>query len=427
MSESEPPSIGSFLANEEEVKKRKTFLELDEADERALLAVHSLLARHEKEIVERFYEFLLSQEHTRAILAQPDLLPRLKDIQTRYFRELTRGSYDLGYFQDRLRVGLAHERIGLSPEWYLGAYKKYLEIVSEVLARELASEPERLARSTRALRKVIFLDMSLAIDAYTLAAQERLAQKAAELERANRELRRLDAGKRRLTDMIVHDLQNPLAGITAFLQLLEQRSPALGEEERRALREALARSNDFSQLILNVLQISRAEEGKLDLYIETVDLVELARQTVEAFLVVAEQGGRSLELDAPRTPVALRTDQSLFRRILFNLVRNALRHTPSGTRVEVKVRSGPPAAVAVSDDGPGIPLAVQARIFEPGALREAGLQVDSGLGLAFCRMASQAIGWTLRLENQPEGGASFVLVQGLEEKDASAAGDRRET
>src|SRR6185503_10362178 len=102
-----------------------------------------------------------------------------------------------------------------------GAYTKYLHIVMDVLSLSFGRDYERFFNTSMALRKVVSLDMSLAIDAYTLSAQEKLAQKAAALEAANSELQKLDAAKRRLTDAIVHDLQNPLAGIVAFLQHLE--------------------------------------------------------------------------------------------------------------------------------------------------------------------------------------------------------------
>jgi signal transduction histidine kinase len=266
--------------------------------------------------------------------------------------------------------------------------------------------------------KVIHLDMSLALDAYILSAQDRLAQKAADLKSANEELKKLDVAKRRLTDMIVHDLQNPLAGILAFLQILEAKEEGLTEAERQALREALARCHDLSQLILNVLQLSRAEEGRLDLYIENVDLSEVARRATEAFRLVAAQSGRKLVLCGAERPVLFRTDQSLLSRILYNLLRNALRHTKEGTEVEVRVRAGPPMSISVRDDGPGIPPEIQARIFEPFAARSRGS--DSGLGLAFCKMAAESLGWTLRLEAGKRKGACFIL-----EPESSPADGRR--
>lgn len=159
------------------------------------------------------------------------------------------------------------------------------------------------------MRKIVSLDMSLAIDAYNHSAQERLRQKAAELERANEELRKLDVAKRRLTDMIVHDLQNPLAGIVAFLQTLEDKD--LTEEEHLSVEEALNRCGDLSRLILNVLQLSRAEEGKLELLFEEVDASDVARRAAAVFSLAAERGGRRLDLDTGDRPVPLRTDPGL--------------------------------------------------------------------------------------------------------------------
>ncbi|MFQ5789584.1 MAG: protoglobin domain-containing protein [Acidobacteriota bacterium] len=425
MTRGEPFRIGPFVLTEEEVQARKKYLGIREEDEELLREAHALIHPHVDTIVERFYSYLLSHRHTRALLtATPGLLERLKKTQTRYFLELTSGRYDLAYFENRLGVGLAHERIGLSPEWYLGAYNKYLHIVNDVLSLAMGRDYERFFNTWVSLSKVIFLDMSLAIAAYIFSSQEKLAQKATALEEAYTELQELHASKRRLTDMIVHDLQNPLSGIVAFLQIHQGRPEGLADEERRALREALNRCNDLSGLILNVLQLSRAEEGKLDIYIENVNVAEIARDAVEAFSPVAEQGGRHLSLMGASSPVVARTDRSLLRRILDNLVRNALRHTPLGTRVEVSVDAGPPVAIAVRDDGPGIPRGVQGRWFDPQAVRRAGLPVDSGLGLAFCKMAADRLGARLSLESEPGKGSRFVLEVGSDEPSGEEPGDR---
>lgn len=404
--------IGSFVLSENEVRKRKAFLEIGEEDERRLREAHPHIVRHAETIVDRFYEYLLSHEHTRGFLSEPGRVERLKKVQLQYFLELTTGRYDLAYFENRLRVGLAHQRTGLSPQWYLGAYDKYLHIACEVLSEAFGEDRSRFLQIQESLTKIVFLDMSLAIDAYTLSSNERLAEDAAALEKTNQELKELGAAKRRLTDMIVHDLQNPLAGVVAFLQVLDEKTHGITDDERVALREALARCNDLSQLILNVLQLSRAEEGKLELYYENVDLCQVAQGAMDAFTLVARQGGRGLALDVGKEPVMVRTDQSLLRRVLYNLIRNAIRHTPKGTEIEVRVAAGPPQSVSVHDDGPGIPPEVQARIFEPfakGSGRGVGWGTDSGLGLSFCRMAAQALDMDLRVESGAGKGATFVL------------------
>jgi signal transduction histidine kinase len=398
--------VGSFVLTPEEVAKRKQYLEITPRDEQLLKDAHPHLVRQTPGIIERFYEYLLSHEHTREMLSAPGLVDRLKVLQTKYFIELTSGVYDLAYFENRLRVGQVHHRIGLSPEWYMGAYVKYLHIASDVLSTVFGRDYERYFQTIVSLTKVISLDKALAIDAYHHAAQEAL-------EKTNEELRRTQAAKRQLTDMIVHDLQNPLAGMSAAIQVVSS-GESLSESARGALVEARRRCQDLAEMIMNVLQVSRAETGELQTYVENVDLSQIARDVAGAFQVSAQLEGRSISVEVPdRTTI--RSDQTLLRRILQNLIRNALRHTPNGTRVVVKIQlEGPERLrVSVADDGPGIPKDVQANLFEPfsaAALRKSGIRVDSGLGLPSCRVMARAIAAELRVDSDGSHGSTFSLL-----------------
>jgi signal transduction histidine kinase len=402
----------AFVLSESEVQRRKASLELTAEDEQRLRDAHPLIHAHAPAIIDRFYEYLLAHEHTRRMLSAPGLVDRLKTLQARYFAELTSGQYDVAYFQKRLAVGLTHERVGLAPEWYMGAYHRYLEIVSDVLSRALAGQLELYLRTMTSLTKVIFLDMNLALETYFLTAQARLAEKNAAIEATNAELVRLHAAKQQLTDMIVHDLQNPLAGLNAFLQVLKADPGRLSETQRDALDEALRRSDDLSQMIMNVLHLSRAEAGKLDTYVESVDLAALTREVASAFALVAGHRGCRLAVEGPATLVHP-TDRQLVQRILGNLLRNVFQHTPRGTSVTVTAEAAPDGPrVRVVDDGPGIPVHLQPLMFErfgATALRAAGLRVDSGLGLAFCQTAAKALGATLALESDGRQGSAFTL------------------
>jgi signal transduction histidine kinase len=275
------------------------------------------------------------------------------------------------------------------------------------------------------LTKIVYLDMSLALDAYMLTAQARLAAKNQALEESNRELLRVQTMKQQLSDMIVHDLQNPLAGIMAFLELLRAKGE-LTSSEREALDEALRRCNDLVNMILNVLQVSRGEEGKLDTLIEEIDVADLARQSADAFQIVAALDGRMIGVEAASAVPAL-ADEKLLRRILYNLIRNALRHTPKGTRVLVRVEKTEPAGARVSviDNGPGVPPQVQPLLFErfgSAALRNAGLRVDSGLGLAFCKTAAEAIGAHLGIESDGRHGTAFTILLSGSQRNESRSG-----
>jgi len=195
--------------SDEEVLKRKLYLEITSADEERLKAAHPLIHARASELIERFYAYLLGHDHTRAMLSAPGVVERLKPLQLKYFLELTSGDYGPAYFENRIRLGKAHHRIGLSPEWYIGAYLKYLHIVSDVLSTAFGRDQERFFQTRVSLTKIIYLDMGLTLDAYHLSAQEALKEKAEELEATNSRLLDLQAAKRLLADMVVHDLQNP--------------------------------------------------------------------------------------------------------------------------------------------------------------------------------------------------------------------------
>ncbi len=389
-------SIGSFILTDAEVAKRKAYLEITPKDEERLREAHGALQLQSKAIIDRFYEYLLAHEHTRRMLSEPGLVERLKGMQGRYFAELTAGTYDLAYAENRVKVGLAHHRIGLSPEWYLGAYVKYLHVASDVLSNAYGRDYERFYQTIVSLTKIIYLDMGLALDAYHFSGREGIE--------------RLQAAKKQLADMIVHDLQNPLTGIISALQTLH--GYAKGRPDEEVLEEALRRCNDLSIMIMNVLQVSRAESGELQTYVENLDLAELTRGVTEEYRRTAEREGRSIEVEGPLS-LPLRTDQTLVRRILQNLVRNALRHTPKGTRVVVRVDGdGRRARVSVIDDGPGIPAGVQAKLFEPfgaAALRGSGLRVDTGLGLPSCQVLAKALGAEMSVESDGTRGSTFTL------------------
>jgi signal transduction histidine kinase len=110
------------------------------------------------------------------------------------------------------------------------------------------------------------------------------------------------------------------------------------------------------------------------------------------------------------TSLLVRTDQSLLRRVLYNLIRNALRHTPRGTQVEVDLHAGPPTTIRVRDNGPGISPELQSEISEPLTSPIGwGGSPELGLGLSFCKMATDALGISFRAEQGRERGVVFVL------------------
>jgi len=148
------------------LQRRTDFLEIGQADVDRLRRLHALLADADTAFVEDFYTHLQRFEPTRRLLPDQTNLERLKRTQARYFHTLTAGDYGLDYARERLRVGIAHQRVGLESPWYLGAYAKYLSGLLPQLAQRFEGEPEQLLATLQSLLKVVLLDISLAMDAY---------------------------------------------------------------------------------------------------------------------------------------------------------------------------------------------------------------------------------------------------------------------
>ena len=157
--------IDRLVELNKDFQRRKDFLSFTDQDEEALRALQACLGPQAAGFVDSFYDHLLSFPETRAMIPDEETLQRLKRAQKHYFERLIAGDYDRAYLEERLRVGLVHARVGLAPGWYLGAYSHYL---NELMSRMgTCGMPQSLLQAAlRALVKVVFLDVGLAIDSY---------------------------------------------------------------------------------------------------------------------------------------------------------------------------------------------------------------------------------------------------------------------
>lgn len=153
---------------EAELQRRKRYFRIGEADLERLAAHRDFAEERTEPIVEAFYDHLLGHPETRDFLSEPGLVERLQRKQTSYFLQLFHGRLDLDYVENRLRIGAVHERLGIPPTWYIGAYSVYLRSVHEHLIDALDDEAE--ARAVYgSLEKLMHFDAALALDAYIAA------------------------------------------------------------------------------------------------------------------------------------------------------------------------------------------------------------------------------------------------------------------
>ena len=232
----------------------------------------------------------------------------------------------------------------------------------------------------------------------------------------NDTLSRLDdsfARLRRFTADASHELRTPLTAMRSVGEVALQRSL-----DRAAYRDVigsmLEEVDRLTRLVESLLTLTRADAGRVPLAREAVDLGGLAGNVAEALRVLAEEKSQSLSLEAAGSVTAT-CDPITLRQGLINLLDNAIKYTPDGGVISVRVArtADGEAVIEVRDTGAGIPPGHRERIFErfyrvdPGRARDAG---GLGLGLAMTRWAVEAQGGRIELESEEGKGSLFRIV-----------------
>ena len=207
--------------------------------------------------------------------------------------------------------------------------------------------------------------------------------------------------------MLVHDMRSPMQVLLAHLELLREETRG---ERVKDVEAAISGATTLHRMTNTLLGITRLEAGRMPVRRTVTDLTALADSVVAAVRVL--QPTRDIAVET-RGDSACNCDPELTRRIIENLVSNAMKHTHIDGRVRVMI-SGfrDRACIAVKDEGPGVPTEKRSRIFEPYSaegLRSAAGYESSGLGLAFCSLAVEAQGGAIRIEDGEPSGSVFVV------------------
>jgi len=225
--------------------------------------------------------------------------------------------------------------------------------------------------------------------------------------------RELEESRNLLTEMIVHDLRGPLTAILSGLTLLKVHiddgsdSPIV----KQALEVSERSLHQMLGLVNSLLSLSKLESGEARLKLEQVDVAKLVADIVPIYLAEANSNGIIIETDLVED-IATRLDREMIARVLSNLIDNALKFTPTGGLVGIHLaRRAGLIELQVTDTGPGVPLEHRDRIFDrygqiPGAI---GRRRGTGLGLAFCKLAVDAHGGRIWVEDNPGGGSIFTV------------------
>ncbi len=239
-----------------------------------------------------------------------------------------------------------------------------------------------------------------------------LRAKNDELAAANAQLQELDRLKSEFVSLVSHELRAPLTNVRGAIELMEGGCPALNATCTQMFAIVSEQIGRLGRMVDDVLNVSRIEAGGLSVARQPVDVVAVADQVIDEF--AARHTGRRFYRPRAGVYPCLLADPERLHEVITNLVDNAVKYSPDGgavtVRVEVRDGSG---IVSISDAGPGIPLEEQGRIFEKFHRLDASDSKETygyGLGLYLCRRLVEAMGGGIWLESAAGQGATFRFM-----------------
>jgi len=225
-----------------------------------------------------------------------------------------------------------------------------------------------------------------------------------ELARNYKALQAAEQARDAVLHMIVHDLRNPVTAIVGYIQLLQMKMVS-GNIDSDGLGNSLQfmydATEEITSLIAGILDVSRLETGELPISLGRLEAVEHLKNISDRFKPLAERKNLRIILNTDTDTIVIQSDKELFSRIMQNLIINALKHAKTIVAVSIE-RQTDKALVSVADDGPGIPDEYKEKIFDKFFQIHNDSHTSTygvGLGLTFCKMAVEALGGKIWVED----------------------------
>lgn len=227
------------------------------------------------------------------------------------------------------------------------------------------------------------------------------------------ERKNLDNLRNDLISMIYHDLRSPLSNIVSSLDVIQALMPQDSDPAVEPLLDIAIRATERIERLTNsLLDIRRLEAGQSIASRELVSPTSITKEAVKNVLPIVENKNQEITLLIEENLPRVWVDTDMIGRVLTNLLENAVKHTPAGSTIYLGARlEGNQVIMWVQDNGPGIPPDERERIFDKfSRLHGRGGPKGLGLGLAFCRLAVEAHGGQIWVDDGPEGGSNFKFT-----------------
>ena len=255
--------------------------------------------------------------------------------------------------------------------------------------------------------------MANELEASHRGLEEKVAERTAELERLNEELKRASAAKSAFVATMSHELRTPLHAINGFGEMLSD--PMFGKPSLKTTRELgsniVTSGKHLLALINDILDLARVEAGKIEIHLQHTDLAAVMKEVLVIVRPLADQKYLRLSMIEADGCVVV-ADPARLRQVLFNLVANAIKFSPDGGQVDVRIdRREQNVTVSVTDNGPGLAPGEAARIFEPFERGHASRKTEgAGLGLTLARHLVELQGGRIWVESRRGRGSTFSFT-----------------
>ena len=306
-------------------------------------------------------------------------------------------------------------------------YKDYAwKLVSYIPKNILAAETEKMLGGfllLYAILIILLINVSWFF-AYTKSkrrlAEEVLKRISKELEQSNIKLKEIDQLKSMFIASMSHELRTPLNSIIGFTGIILQGlSGKVTEDQRKELTMVKNSANHLLALINDIIDVSKIETGKIELFIEEFDLADLMQGVKESFMVAVDEKNLKLSLKMPERLI-IKSDELRIKQVIMNLLSNAVKFTDSG-EIGIKVkRKDEEVVVSVTDTGRGIKKENMERLFKQfSRIYAEGRPVTegTGLGLYLSKKIVNLLGGQIKAESEFGKGSKFTFSFPLEYKE----------
>lgn len=361
------------------------------AEAALLVELRPTFERHADGVVDAFYDHLVRFDVLLPLLSNPGTLERLKLAQRQYLLSLTSDAFDEAYVQSQLRIGTSHDAIGLAPQWYLGTYCLYIDLLAPLIYEHHQADPVKARQTVQALIKRMLLDAQFVSDAYYDARQKKAVERSEQL-----------AAVGELAASIAHEVRNPLAGLKGALEVLSKQlaDPA----HRDVVGEMLGQIGRMEGLVRDLLSYARPRPvapARLSVH-------ELLDRILRLFQDDIHRAGITVQRTSDPGTDTMLADPELMEQVFINLIQNAIQAMDAGGTLSLVARcEGDTLVVAFKDTGKGIPASVLPHVYAPFFTTK---HRGSGLGLAIVKKILEQHRGRIEIQSEEGRGTTATIA-----------------